>query len=154
MLHVAVDELMLCTKKQVATREFGLGVQDGHDVLQLITEAKRAPGLVEAAACVVATPDRLVKQPAIGKQVDGGFRGFYLDYAQGALPTDADFVECVEAAVGIAAQKNFLPLQPGDVLRTWADVAELAELIDFRPATTLQTGVSHFVNWYRDYYAV
>lgn len=65
-----------------------------------------------------------------------------------------DFVECVEAAVGIAAQKNYLPLQPGDVVRTWADVAELAELIDFRPATTLQTGVSHFVNWYRDYYAV
>ena len=65
-----------------------------------------------------------------------------------------DFVECVEAAVGIEAQKNFLPLQPGDVVRTWADVAELAELIDFRPATTLQTGVSHFVNWYRDYYAV
>ncbi len=65
-----------------------------------------------------------------------------------------DFVECLEAALGVEAQKNFLPLQPGDVLRTWADVDELAELIDFRPATTLQSGVSHFVNWYRDYYAV
>ena len=65
-----------------------------------------------------------------------------------------DFVESLEAALGVEAQKNFLPLQPGDVLRTWADVDELAELIDFRPATTLQSGVSHFVNWYRDYYAV
>jgi UDP-glucuronate 4-epimerase len=65
-----------------------------------------------------------------------------------------DFIECLEAALGIPAEKNFMPLQPGDVLRTWADVDELAELIDFRPITPLATGVSHFVNWYRDYYAV
>ena len=65
-----------------------------------------------------------------------------------------DFVECVEAAVGVRAQKNFLPLQQGDVVRTWADVDDLAALIDFRPSTTLQTGVGNFVNWYRDYYAV
>ena len=65
-----------------------------------------------------------------------------------------DFVECLEAAVGREAAKNYLPMQPGDVVQTWADVSELAELIDFRPTTTLQTGVRHFVNWYRDYYTV
>ena len=65
-----------------------------------------------------------------------------------------DFVECLEAALGIRAQKHFLPLQPGDVLRTWADVDELAELIDFRPSTSLASGVNHFVDWYRSYYAV
>lgn len=65
-----------------------------------------------------------------------------------------DFVECIESAVGIQAQKNFLPLQQGDVVRTWADVDDLAALIDFRPSTTLQTGVGNFVNWYRNYYAV
>lgn len=65
-----------------------------------------------------------------------------------------DFIESLEAALGIEAQKNFLPLQPGDVERTWADVDELAELIDYRPATSLHTGVANFVNWYRAYYGI
>ncbi len=65
-----------------------------------------------------------------------------------------DFVDCLETAIGIKAQRNYLPMQAGDVVQTWADVAELAQLVDFRPQVTVQEGVRRFVEWYRDYYAV
>ena len=64
------------------------------------------------------------------------------------------FIECIEGALGIQAQKNELPMQPGEVLRTWADVSELADLIDFRPAVSVEAGVGRFVEWYRDFYNV
>ena len=65
-----------------------------------------------------------------------------------------DFVACVEAAVGVPAQKNFLPLQPGDVPATRADVSELEAWTGFRPGTPVREGVEHFVRWYRDYFKV
>lgn len=64
------------------------------------------------------------------------------------------FVECIEGALGMQAQKNELPMQPGEVLRTWADISELAQLIDFRPVVSVETGVGRFVEWYRDFYNV
>lgn len=63
-----------------------------------------------------------------------------------------DMVHCVEEAIGREAIKNFLPLQPGDVLQTWANVDDLVRRIDFRPVTPLSEGVKRFVEWYRDYY--
>ncbi|WP_343576267.1 NAD-dependent epimerase [Pseudomonas sp.] len=65
-----------------------------------------------------------------------------------------DMVECVEHALGRRAVRNYLPLQPGDVLQTWADVEALAKRTGFRPATSLQSGVERFVHWYREFYAV
>ncbi|MCG8293144.1 MULTISPECIES: NAD-dependent epimerase [Pseudomonas] len=62
------------------------------------------------------------------------------------------FVECLEDALGIKAQRNFLPFQPGDVHQTWADVSSLARWIDFSPSTSLEQGVRAFVGWYRDFY--
>ncbi|NQD76449.1 NAD-dependent epimerase/dehydratase family protein [Pseudomonas sp. CM27] len=64
------------------------------------------------------------------------------------------FVECLEDALGIKARRDYLPLQPGDVLETWADVGSLARWIDFTPATSLEYGVNAFVGWYRDFYRV
>lgn len=64
------------------------------------------------------------------------------------------FIECIEGALGIEAQKNVLPMQPGEVLRTWADVSELAQLIDFRPSISVEVGVGRFVEWYRGGYNV
>lgn len=63
-----------------------------------------------------------------------------------------DMVECVEQALGRKAIRNYLPLQPGDVLQTWANVDALAQRTGFRPATPLQVGIERFVQWYRDYY--
>ena len=64
------------------------------------------------------------------------------------------FVECLEAALGIKAQRDYLPLQAGDVLETWADVGSLARWIDYSPGTSLEHGVNAFVGWYRDFYRV
>jgi UDP-glucuronate 4-epimerase len=65
-----------------------------------------------------------------------------------------EFVECIEEALGIRAIKNFMPLQPGDVVNTWADTRELEERVGFRPQVTVSTGVQSFVDWYRNYYGV
>jgi UDP-glucuronate 4-epimerase len=65
-----------------------------------------------------------------------------------------DFIEAIEHALGRSAQKNFLPLQDGDVPATSADVSELAAWTGFRPATAVRDGVSRFVDWYRSYYGV
>ena len=62
------------------------------------------------------------------------------------------FIEAIEAALGIEAQKNFMPLQSGDVPATFAAVDELAAWTDFRPAMPVAEGVGRFVAWYRDYY--
>ncbi|EJL03440.1 NAD dependent epimerase/dehydratase family protein [Pseudomonas fluorescens Q2-87] len=64
------------------------------------------------------------------------------------------FVECIEAALGIRAMKHFLPLQPGDVIDTWADTRELEARVGFRPQVAVPTGVQSFVEWYRNYYGV
>jgi len=64
------------------------------------------------------------------------------------------FVECIEEALGMPAIKNFLPLQSGDVIDTWADTRELQERVGFRPQVAVPVGVQSFVDWYRDYYAV
>ncbi|WP_137887229.1 NAD-dependent epimerase [Pseudomonas sp. 2FE] len=65
-----------------------------------------------------------------------------------------DFVSCIEAATGIEAIKNFMPMQPGDVVRTWADVSEFSQRVNFQPSTTLSVGVKNFVEWYRGFYEV
>lgn len=64
------------------------------------------------------------------------------------------FIACIEAAVGKTATKNFLPLQPGDVPRTYADVDALVKDIGFKPAIPIEEGIRRFVAWYREYYKV
>ncbi|MHA6195016.1 NAD-dependent epimerase [Pseudomonas wadenswilerensis] len=64
------------------------------------------------------------------------------------------FVECLEDALGIQAQRQYLPLQAGDVLETWADISALQRWIDYTPSVSIEQGVCHFVDWYRDFYRV
>ncbi|PLX79563.1 MAG: capsular biosynthesis protein CpsI [Desulfuromonas sp.] len=61
-------------------------------------------------------------------------------------------IETLERALGKKAIKNFLPIQPGDVPATWADVTDLIEDVSFKPATSIEDGVGKFVAWYRCYY--
>ena len=63
-----------------------------------------------------------------------------------------DFIEAIEQAVGKVANKNFMPLQDGDVPATFADVSELTAWTGFKPATPIVDGVGRFVRWYRDYF--
>lgn len=62
------------------------------------------------------------------------------------------FIEILEDCLGNKAQKNFLPMQPGDVPATYADVNDLIRDVNFSPATPIETGISKFVEWYRNYY--
>lgn len=64
-----------------------------------------------------------------------------------------DYIDALESAVGKSALKNFLPMQPGDVPATYADTALLESWVGFKPNTSLQVGVSKFVEWYRHYYS-
>jgi UDP-glucuronate 4-epimerase len=63
-----------------------------------------------------------------------------------------DFVEAIEEALGKKAVKNFLPMQPGDVPATWADVADLSADFGYQPSTPVEVGIRRFVEWYRGYY--
>jgi UDP-glucuronate 4-epimerase len=65
-----------------------------------------------------------------------------------------DFIGAMEKAAGRAAEKNFLPMQPGDVLATYADVDDLTRDAGFAPHTPIEEGVAKFIDWYREYYGV
>jgi UDP-glucuronate 4-epimerase len=62
------------------------------------------------------------------------------------------YIEVLEQCLGRKAQKILLPLQPGDVADTFADVRELIDDIGYQPTTPVEVGVRNFVDWYRDYY--
>jgi len=64
------------------------------------------------------------------------------------------FIDILEKNLRMKAGKNFLPMQPGDVPETYADVDELAADVGFRPKTPIEEGIKNFVTWYRDYYKV
>lgn len=62
------------------------------------------------------------------------------------------FIEVLEECLGKKAQKNYLPMQNGDVRETYANVDDLVRDIDFRPSTSIEVGLRRFVDWYRGYY--
>ncbi|MGM0440796.1 MAG: NAD-dependent epimerase [Chlamydiota bacterium] len=64
-----------------------------------------------------------------------------------------DMIETLEKALGQKAEKQMLPLQPGDVTTTWADIDALKEAVGFSPNTPLEEGIKKFVEWYKAYYA-
>jgi UDP-glucuronate 4-epimerase len=63
-----------------------------------------------------------------------------------------DYIETLEKCLGKTAEKNLLPLQPGDVPDTYADVSDLVRELGYQPGTSIETGIAAFVAWYRDYY--
>jgi UDP-glucuronate 4-epimerase len=62
------------------------------------------------------------------------------------------FIETLEKCLGVTAKKEYLPMQPGDVYQTYADVSDLMKDYDFKPDTSIEEGLSKFVAWYREYY--
>jgi len=63
-----------------------------------------------------------------------------------------DFIETLEKHIGIEAKKEFLPMQPGDVKATYADIDDLTEATGFKPTTSIDEGIKKFVDWYMEYY--
>ena len=64
------------------------------------------------------------------------------------------YIEVIEECLGCKARLNLLPMQPGDVEDTYADVSALRSAVNYQPATSIETGVRRFVDWYRAYYGV
>lgn len=70
-------------------------------------------------------------------------------------PTElARFIEVLEKVIGMKADIRYLPLQPGDVLETYADVDSLSDAVGFAPSTSIEDGIAKFVDWYRSYYDI
>ena len=65
-----------------------------------------------------------------------------------------DYIEALEEGLGITAEKELLPLQPGDVPDTYADVSDLVEQFDYKPATSVQDGIQAFTDWYKAYHKI
>lgn len=65
-----------------------------------------------------------------------------------------DYIRALEKTLGLNAKKNYMPMQQGDVVATWADTQLLETLTGYRPATDIHTGVKCFVDWYRDFYNI
>ncbi len=63
-----------------------------------------------------------------------------------------DYIETLETALGKTAEKELLPLQPGDVPDTYADVQDLIHDMEYKPQTHLKDGISNFVDWFKSYY--
>jgi UDP-glucuronate 4-epimerase len=62
------------------------------------------------------------------------------------------YIEVIEECLGRKAQKNYLPMQLGDVPETFADIEDLVRDVGYRPATPIEVGVRRFVDWFCDYY--
>lgn len=65
-----------------------------------------------------------------------------------------EFIDAIEQALGKKAQKNMMPIQPGDVPATWADVSDLVEDLDYQPNTPILKGVERFIEWYKEFYNI
>ncbi|MGE4297457.1 MAG: NAD-dependent epimerase [Desulfovibrionaceae bacterium] len=64
------------------------------------------------------------------------------------------FIEVIEEHLGMKAEKNLLPMQPGDVPATYADIDDLINDVGFKPATTIEQGIGEFIAWYRSYFGL
>ncbi|MCR3983091.1 NAD-dependent epimerase [Aeromonas caviae] len=103
---------------------------------------------------------RVVDRPPVGDsnwrgQTDASPAPYRLyNIGNGSPVRLLDFVEAIETALGKPAIRNMLPMQPGDVLATWADTEALFEATGYRPKVGLTEGVESFVKWYREYYRI
>jgi UDP-glucuronate 4-epimerase len=64
-----------------------------------------------------------------------------------------DFIGAIEEELGMKAEMNLIPIQPGEVEKTWADVSDLAGEFGYSPDTPIREGVKKFIGWYRDFYS-
>jgi UDP-glucuronate 4-epimerase len=115
--------------------------------------------LVRAIALLIATPPAAPAQrsgsaPIAGDTLSPVAPWRVVNIGNSNQVRLLDFVEAIEAELGLRANRHYLPLQTGDVPATWADCGLLERLTGYRPQTPIRHGVAEFVSWYRGYYAV
>lgn len=86
--------------------------------------------------------------------LDRNYRSEIINLGAGKTEELMDFVRVIEQCCGREGEKEFLPMQPGDVVQTSADVSRARRLLDYQPATHISEGVPRFVAWYREYYGL
>ena len=92
------------------------------------------------------------KPPEKSEEKGAAYNLFNIGY--GSPVKLMDFIHEIEHNLGIEAEKNMMPIQPGDVPKTWADVDNLFELTDFKPQVDVKNGVKKFIDWYKKYYKI
>ncbi|WLH38331.1 NAD-dependent epimerase [Pseudomonas sp. FP2196] len=102
---------------------------------------------------IVESIVRLCPKPPVAEKEGEGVNRIF-NIGRGSPVALLDFVDCLETALGRKAQRNFMPMQAGDVINTWADVSALVDWIGFAPQVEVEAGVAQFVSWYRQYYQV
>ena len=111
--------------------------------------------LVEAVRCLIDAPPIRVDRP---QDVDANdslspVAPWRIVNIGNSQPVQlGDMIAAIEEALGIKAERNLMPMQPGDVPATWADAELLQSLTGYVPRTDIREGVSRFITWYRDYY--
>lgn len=113
---------------------------------------------------VVESIIRLIPKAPIGTKIkrnssvvhSSSTSHFYrlLNIGNGSPVNLLDFINILEEQLGKRTQHNMMGMQPGDVVKTWADSSELYKLIDYSPKVNIQEGITRFVEWYRSYYEI
>jgi UDP-glucuronate 4-epimerase len=108
--------------------------------------------VIEGVVRVMQRPPEVDQPPEIN-QTDQSVAPYRLYNIGNHRPVKlSHFIEVIETALGKSAQKQLLPMQPGDVPITYADIDDLMRDTGFCPSTSIETGIAHFVEWYRQYY--
>lgn len=107
-------------------------------------------GVLRVADCIPEPAPEAAADPAASPVAP--YRVFNI--GNGAAVDLMRFIELMEQELGRKAQKNMLPMQPGDVKATWADTADLEAATGWKPDIGIEEGVRRFVAWYREFYAV
>ena len=108
--------------------------------------------LVEAIIRLMLLPPIRGEQQIAGDSISNNAPWRVVNIGNSKSESLLKFIEVVEGELGMKAKKKFLPLQAGDVPKTWADCSLLTELTGFKPSTPIETGIKNFVHWYRQYY--
>ncbi len=86
--------------------------------------------------------------------IDRNHQSTVINLGGGKTEELMDFIGCIEKAVGAEAEKEFLPMQPGDVRQTASDLEHAGKMLDYAPTTHIDVGIPRFVDWFRDYYGL
>lgn len=99
--------------------------------------------IVESISRLIPRPPTLSDENLVPNQL--------FNIGNGSPVNLLEFIKILEKQLGLTAEKNMMPMQPGDVERTWADVEDLYEYINYRPQVNIEEGIAKFVKWYKQY---
>ncbi|MDO6719976.1 NAD-dependent epimerase [Psychrosphaera sp. 1_MG-2023] len=109
-------------------------------------------GVVRVADCVPEANSKWNAELGSPKNSSAPYQIFNIGNGQPVALLD--FVDALEKSIGIKANRNMMPMQPGDVYKTWADTDDLFKAVNYQPKVDIKHGVQQFVDWYRAFYKV